>query len=439
MKLLSIILKELNLLKSQKSALALIIIFPIIIIAILGLGFSNYNLGKIDVGVVVSKDLAFLKTDLSNIKGSLSLNIIEFNSLQEALPSMKQGKIKLILLIEKYSSNSNQLKITLIKDNTKVMASTQIAKGVSAGIQSLILEKAQTKFLTVWQNFLSSKPKLDDLNSIESAINRTDVYLNDVNNPLNNKLVSGSFKDLNLQSVKSDLNEAKQFISGLKSAFSFTEQVNPNDLLKPVYLYEDNAFKATQLQLIIPSGLLIVLMLTCMLLSGISVISERQEGSLLRMNLSKANKLELFAGKLIGQLLIAFFLSIVILGIGILAFHLPIQVSFLELFLALLLISFCFISLGLFIACFVSNQSTVVLLSLILMIPMLFLSGILMPIDFMPPAIKFFSESLPLTVSNDLLVALMIKGTALSANLSKILFLLIPGIFFSIIAIWKNK
>ena len=108
MKLLSIILKELNLLKSQKSALALIIIFPIIIIAILGLGFSNYNLGKIDVGIVISKDLSSLKTDLSNIKGSLSLNLIEFNSLQEAVPVMKQGKIKLILLIEKYSLNSNQ-------------------------------------------------------------------------------------------------------------------------------------------------------------------------------------------------------------------------------------------------------------------------------------------------------------------------------------------
>ena len=101
-----------------------------------------------------------------------------------------------------------------------------------------------------------------------------------------------------------------------------------------------------------------------------------------------------------------------ILVVSVIAFGFPLSTNFLGLTLAILLIGISFIALGLIIGSFTNNQSTAILLSLLLIIPMLFISGIIIPLDLMPPAISFISSFLPLTAANNLLVGVIVKSSS---------------------------
>jgi ABC-2 type transport system permease protein len=187
------------------------------------------------------------------------------------------------------------------------------------------------------------------------------------------------------------------------------------------------AFNGSNFGMLVSNLVAIVLILTCMLLSSITVIIERVQNVTLRLNMSVTWRSMFIAGKVLGQLAIAileagiifavaffkFELPFSILGVNTVGFGLILPAAPVDLFLAVILISISFISMGLLVASFAKSQSTAVLATLLLIVPMLFLSGIILPIEAMGGIMQFISSNLPLTVANNLLTGIIVKGISI--------------------------
>ncbi len=242
---------------------------------------------------------------------------------------------------------------------------------------------------------------------------------------------------------KADIEEKLSASSALLSSFSGQiiefSNLDPKVLAQPVVFYEQRVFNVDPFGILVSNATSIVLILTCLLLTSIIVILEKSENVSLRMRLSPTTKPMLLFGKIIGQLLIALVEATIIFGVAMFGFGINIIPFILELYLATILISLAFISLGLIIASFTKNQSTAILTSLLIVVPMLFLGGIILPLEFMEPTMQMISSFLPLTVANNILVGLIIKGMSLLELIKEIAILTFLILFILVIVMLKEE
>jgi uncharacterized coiled-coil DUF342 family protein len=218
------------------------------------------------------------------------------------------------------------------------------------------------------------------------------------------------------EKIEADLNGTKALFSSLAGTLGEFQKYDPGFLISPLKVNEFNLYPADNLAVISPICLAIVLLLTVVLLSGVSVLREREYGVGFRVRLSTTPKAVWLFGKILGQILFAFFEAGIILFLFLFVFQVQLAGSAADLLIALLLVSFCFASIGIFLANFAKTESTLILGSLVVMIPMLFLSGIIFPVEFMPAALGQFAELMPLTISINLFSGAMLTGIPLVAN-----------------------
>jgi len=83
----------------------------------------------------------------------------------------------------------------------------------------------------------------------------------------------------------------------------------------------------------------------------------------------------------------------------------------------LILSIFAFVAIGLFISVFVDSESIAILLSLLIVMPMLFLSGLILPTYFMPSALSSIANVLPLTLGKNALINAIVGKSALVPGL----------------------
>jgi ABC-type multidrug transport system permease subunit len=200
---------------------------------------------------------------------------------------------------------------------------------------------------------------------------------------------------------------------------SFSEQMvafsdlDPSVLAQPVRFYERKLFKVNPFGILVANVAAIVLILTSVLLTSIIVILERTEKVSLRMKLSPTSKLTFLFGKIIGQLAIAGVEAVIIFGVAMFVFGIDLSANFLTLVLMTMLIALAFISLGLIIANLTKTQATAMLTSLLIIVPMLFMSGAMLPLEFMDSGMQLISSLMPLTIANNIFIGVIIKGLSI--------------------------
>lgn len=243
--------------------------------------------------------------------------------------------------------------------------------------------------------------------------------------------------------VEKRLSEAKSLLGDFSKRTAFLEKYSPEALSSPIKIHEKPLFLSHHLTILLPNILGIVLLFTCMLLTSISVIIEKTQGVQSRINLSTTHSFHLLTGKILGQSAFALFESLIILTVAFVKIKLPFSISLpglgtvnsigfgvpfagslSELFIALFAVSVTFISLGVLISSFTKNHSTAILSSLLIMVPMVFLSGIILPLELMSSAAQNLAELFPLTLANQILKAIIIKGVPLTELGSKFIYLL---------------
>jgi len=164
---------------------------------------------------------------------------------------------------------------------------------------------------------------------------------------------------------------------------------------------------------IAPALLGVFVLFFTFLLTGVSFLRERSQGTLERLHITPVSRADLLVGYLIGFLLFAMLQSAVILGYTVLVLPVSYQGDVWQVFVVLMLLTVVAVSLGILVSTFANNEFQVVQFIPIIIVPQVFLTGVIVPVDSMPLVLEKISAILPLTYAVDMLVGIMLKGYGL--------------------------
>lgn len=214
----------------------------------------------------------------------------------------------------------------------------------------------------------------------------------------------------------------------------------PESVVSPILLSPNRLFgKRTFFDFLLPSLLPMILMFVSLFLSSTALVKEKNSGTLGRMQLAQVNRIEFCAKKvmsytivLIPEALLLTIIAAMVYG----AFPLFDIGTAVFVFETLLLLMLAFISIGAVIAMFSESEATAFLASLVIGLPLLFLSGLLFPFEFMPATISAIGAASPLTQAVFSMQSVMLYNSPQAIGFGS---LLLYAIVFTLIAAVSMK
>lgn len=191
----------------------------------------------------------------------------------------------------------------------------------------------------------------------------------------------------------------------------------------------------------VPGVMGLILMLICAMMTSVSIVKEKETGSMDVLLVSPINAVQVVIAKTIPYMLLSLLNLITILLLSVYVLGVPIRGNLFTLLFLSLLFIFVSLSMGLFISSITNKQVTALLLSVVvLMVPSLLISGIIYPIESMPALLQVLSSVIPVRWYVEITRKIMIEGVSISYITMEILALLIMAIVFIFIASKKiNK
>jgi len=185
---------------------------------------------------------------------------------------------------------------------------------------------------------------------------------------------------------------------------------------------------------ILPAIIGMILQSMAVVLAAITVVKEREIGTLEQILATPTRPLELIVGKMIPLLVLSLILIGVTLGLGVFWFGVPFKGSlWLYLWLSLLFIASS-LGLGLLVSTIARNQRQVAQITQMLMIFSMLLTGLIYPRSAMPAASQFIGDLIPLTYFIRISRGIVTKGVGLAFFWGDALVLLIYGLVVMITA-----
>ena len=202
----------------------------------------------------------------------------------------------------------------------------------------------------------------------------------------------------------------------------YTRNLNPQLKTPPVetqtrFLYNPGLISSW---FFVPGVIGIVLTLTGSLVSSVTVIREKDVGTLEQLLMTPATAWEILLAKVVPLFVLLMGDVLIASGMGRFIFHLPFRGNF-GLFLTLSgLYVFVSIGLGILLATISRTQQQVVLTSFFFNVPIIQLSGAIAPIESMPPLFQFLSWFDPLRHYVAIARSLILKGVSIQGLLPNI-------------------
>jgi ABC-2 type transport system permease protein len=150
------------------------------------------------------------------------------------------------------------------------------------------------------------------------------------------------------------------------------------------------------------------------LLSTVSFLRERTSGTLERLLASPLTRGELVLGYLGGFAVFALLQALVILAFTVFVLKVQYRGNLATIFVVEAVLVVGAVSLGLAISAFARNELQAVQFVPLVLLPQIFLSGLLVPVDQLNDVLRAISVILPLTYANEALRSVMVKGYALT-------------------------
>jgi ABC-2 type transport system permease protein len=167
---------------------------------------------------------------------------------------------------------------------------------------------------------------------------------------------------------------------------------------------------------IVPGLVGTILTMTMLIFTALSVTREIERGTMESLLSMPIKPVEVMFGKIIPYVLVGFIQAVLILGIGVLLFGVPVLGNMALLALLTTLFITTNLSIGYTFSTIVQNQLQAMQMSMMFFLPSILLSGFMFPFAGMPVWAQYFGEGLPLTHYVRIVRAIMLKGATL-ANL----------------------
>jgi ABC-2 type transport system permease protein len=169
-------------------------------------------------------------------------------------------------------------------------------------------------------------------------------------------------------------------------------------------------------------------MVMTLLLSAMGVVREKEIGTLEQLIVTPIQSWQLLLGKLTPFAIIGLVQMSLATAITVYGFGVPLRGSFLVLVGLTLLFVLSNLGLGLLVSTLVSNQQQAMMGAAFgAMVPMLYLSGLIFPIENMPRAIQYVTYAIPLRYYADIIRGVFLRGSGLSVLWPEAVTLLLMG------------
>ncbi|MBK8232699.1 MAG: ABC transporter permease [Candidatus Eisenbacteria bacterium] len=179
----------------------------------------------------------------------------------------------------------------------------------------------------------------------------------------------------------------------------------------------------------LPVILALTLLLNTLILPSMGVVREKEIGTLEQILVTPIRPWQLIVGKLLPFALIGIVNICAVTALIVFFFRVPLVGSFPLLVLLSLPLLLTNLSLGLLVSTLVRTQQQAMMTSIFaVMIPMIYLSGLIFPIENMPRAIQFVTYAIPLRYYNTILRGIFLKGSGIDVLWPQTLTLLGFGI-----------
>ena len=190
----------------------------------------------------------------------------------------------------------------------------------------------------------------------------------------------------------------------------------------------------------LPGIFALLLLVVTSNLSSMAIVREREIGTLEQLNVTPLGRLELIVGKLLPYGIIGLIDVLIVLVVIVFWFEVPLRGSFWLLFGMSVIYLLTTLGLGLFISTISHTQQQAMMTStFFFLIPMMYLSGFVFPIENMPDVIQPITYLIPLRYFVVILRGIFLKGVGLETLWPEALALLGWGVAILTLAYMRSS
>ncbi|MCR5472496.1 MAG: ABC transporter permease [Prevotella sp.] len=188
----------------------------------------------------------------------------------------------------------------------------------------------------------------------------------------------------------------------------------------------------------VPAIMGMLLMLICAMMTSISIVREKEKGTMEVLLVSPVRPLMVIIAKAVPYLILAFGILITILLMARFVLGVPLQGSLFWILAVSTLYILLALSLGLLISNVAQTQLVALLLSaMVLLMPVVMLSGMMFPVESMPTVLQWIAAVVPPRYYIEAMRKLMIMGVGIGEVLKEVTVLALMTIVFLSIALKK--
>jgi len=190
----------------------------------------------------------------------------------------------------------------------------------------------------------------------------------------------------------------------------------------------------------VPGVMALVLLLICVLMTSVSIVKEKETGTMEILLVSPFNPFMVILAKAIPYLLLSVVNLAVILLLSVYLLDMPINGSIVLLFGVSILMIMAALSLGLLISNSTNSQQTAMLISLMgMLLPTMMFTGFLFPLENMPWPLQLFANLVPSKWYYIIVKDVMIKGLGFAAIWKETLILIGMTLLLLVLSIRQFK
>jgi ABC-2 type transport system permease protein len=176
---------------------------------------------------------------------------------------------------------------------------------------------------------------------------------------------------------------------------------------------------------IVPGLLGTILTMTMMLMTALAIVRERERGTFEFLIATPVGRTEVMVGKIIPYLVVGHLQVVLILGLGIVLFDLPIRGSLIDLGIGALPFLAAMLTMGLLVSSASRTQFQAMQMSFFFFLPSILLSGFMFPFEAMPEAAQWIGELLPLTHFLRIVRSVVLKGASIGSLMPEVMAILV--------------
>lgn len=304
---------------------------------------------------------------------------------------------QVVSLFKSITSSSDS--IQLVDVLTKTQAEEQI---LSAEIKAAVI---------IPQNFS---------NSLQAQTPANVIIITDPSNPTVSQALTQVFSGM----IKVVSNQFSQQL--IEAGMPY---LNPEFVLNPISINVESVVSGggSYFDFIAPGFIAMNVMMSGLTALGAALARERESGTLAGILMSPISRASIIFGKTISQSVRNLIQGGITLAIAIVVFKISIRGNPLLIASILIIGTISFLGLGIVATSITKEQESAQLVLGLLQFPMMFLSGVLFPIEQMPSILQTISKVLPLTYAVEALRKVMILGAGIETVLLPLGILVILG------------